>query len=404
MVEKTSYLRGANYYEIHLSHLYACKYKQEKKTIMFFHLSVVWKNDQLSVLWVGVWRRPESVSLFTRYKGGIVRITCMIGIDWTASDRIKPSLFGFWHIWRFTMIEHTVGLGIVKFTYLLLLPLNIVGNSLVCILFSKKSSALKSSLTNSLLLNLAIADLLLGLVVLICSLLVYIFGLPITDVYCKISGGTLYLTCSISVCTLAIISLERYIAILKPVFHRKQSRDPRLARVIRLTWLISFLVVSPVVVFLKRVKVNENQVDCGFKITDDDINFGRIYDGVVVLILFLVPNALICWLYGRIMFSLWFSKRHTDKERNVVLQRSRKKLTKLMLTVTLVFTVSWIPYYVRTALSLILPNTYLFFLNVVVCRIFIIINSSANPAIYTFQSRRFRKELKELFSCRRDDQ
>lgn len=124
-----------------------------------------------------------------------------------------------------------------------------------------------------------------------------------------------------------------------------------------------------------------------------------MYDALVVLLLFFVPNCFMCCLYGRLVYKLWCDKQLNRKPRIAVLN-SRDKLTKVSFLITMVFTVCWGPYYLRTLLALVSGRRMLI-LSLVVSRIFIVLNSCANPIIYTLQCARFRRHLKGLLICRK---
>lgn len=286
----------------------------------------------------------------------------------------------------------------VRYTLVLLLPVNIIGNSFVVIIFFKKKTAIRQ-FSDLLLSNLATADLLFGTVVLICSLAFHFAGTAINDFYCKATGGVVYLSCGVSVYTLAAIAMERYRAVFRPARARVRMRDmARNRRILQIIWITATICVSPIVVFLKKIYVSGKIVDCGFVQDEGIAQFGRIYDAVVVLVLFLVPNCFICCLYGRLVFKLWYDSQMHIKPR-LALMNSRHKLTKVSFVISVVFTICWAPYYFRTLFTLALGRQMLV-LSLVVCRILVVVNSCANPIIYTLQCPRFRSHLRRLLDCR----
>ena len=286
----------------------------------------------------------------------------------------------------------------VRYTLMILLPVNLVGNFFVVVIFLKMKAARQFS--DLLLFNLAMADLLFGTVVSICNLAFHFAGTAINDFYCKITGGVVYLSCGVSVFTLAAIALERHGAVVKPVRARVRMRNlKRQRKIVQIIWVVALIFVSPIVVFLKKIDVAENIVDCGFVQNEGMAEFGRIYDALVVLLLFFAPNCFMCCLYGRLVYKLWGDNQHHRKPR-LALMNCRDKLTKLSFAITMVFTICWVPYYLRTLLALVLGRRMLV-LSLVVSRIFIVVNSCANPIIYTLQCARFRRSLKSLLDCRK---
>ena len=284
----------------------------------------------------------------------------------------------------------------VRYILLALLPVNIVGNSLVFIIFSRRKATRHFS--NLLLLNLATADLLFGTVVLICSLAFHFAGTTVNDFYCKVTGGVVYLSCGVSVFTLAAIALERYDAVLKPARQRARLFDRRRNRgVLLFIWIVALVFVSPIVVFTNKIDATEDVIDCGFLQNTKMAEFGRIYDAIVVLVLFLVPNCLMCCLYGRLVYKLWGENQPLCKPR-LALMKCRHRVTKVSFIITIVFTVCWSPYYFRT-LHTLMSGKRVLVLSIVVCRLLVVVNSCVNPIIYTLQSARFRSSLRRLFGC-----
>lgn len=286
----------------------------------------------------------------------------------------------------------------VRYTLMVLLPVNIVGNSFVVVIFLKMKATRQFS--DFLLFNLATADLLFGTVVLICSLAFHFAGTAINDFYCKITGGVVYLSCGVSIFTLAAIAMERHGAVVKPVCARVRMRDlKRNRKIVQIIWIVALIFFSPIVVFLKKIDVAENIVDCGFMQDGGMAEFGRIYDAVVVLFLFFVPNCFMCCLYGRLVYKLWCDNQLHRKPR-LALMNSRDKLTKVSFAITMVFTICWAPYYLRTLLTLVLGR-HMLVLSLVLSRILVVVNSCANPVIYTLQCARFRRHLRGLLDCRK---
>ena len=286
----------------------------------------------------------------------------------------------------------------VRYTLVLLLQVNIIGNSFVVSMFLKMKTVTRQS-SDLLLFNLAIADLLFGIVVLTCSLVFHFVGTEINDFYCKATGGVVYLSCGVSVYTLTVIAMERCRAVLKPARARiRRSNITRNRRILQIIWFTTLIVISPIFVFLKKMDVSDDIVDCGFVQDAAMARFGRIYDAIVVLVLFLGPNCFICCLYGKLIFKLWYDRQMHQKPR-LALMHSRCKLTKLSFVISAVFTICWTPYYFRTLVTLVYGQQILV-LSLVVCRVLVVVNSCANPIIYTLQCPRFRIHLRQLLDCR----
>ncbi|KAK7866056.1 hypothetical protein R5R35_008562 [Gryllus longicercus] len=100
------------------------------------------------------------------------------------------------------------------------------------------------TVTNYFLVNLSLSDLLMAL--LNCAFN-FVFMLnsdwPFGPVYCSINNFVANVTVAASVFTLVAISLDRYMAIVRPLRHRMSRRRARLA--LAAIWLCSALLALP---------------------------------------------------------------------------------------------------------------------------------------------------------------
>lgn len=115
---------------------------------------------------------------------------------------------------------------------------------------------------------------------------------------------------------------------------------------------------------------------------------------------FAVPVLIMTALYSKVVYNLWFRRQTNPTEvAQMAVVKSRKKVTKMVLTVTVIFGLCWVPVLTLYMLSYHLPSKFEYasiIHNAAV--VFICINSSINPFIYSFQMRGFKAELKKLFS------
>lgn len=109
-----------------------------------------------------------------------------------------------------------------------------------------------------------------------------------------------------------------------------------------------------------------------------------------------VPIPVIFFLYARVLQSLWFQK---DSRAQQGILKARKKVTKTLLTVTVIYVLSWTPPTVLYLLDYV-PGHKKTLYNV--SMLFVMLNSSANPLVYTLQSRQFRRHLWNYLLCKED--
>ena len=278
--------------------------------------------------------------------------------------------------------------------FCLLVPINLVGNTLVClVVFRTKTKRIP---VNYFLVNLAIADMIVALFVMLQHILRVFLrhpAPPFGDYFCKVAtgGNLVWIGSAASVFTLVSIAFERYYSVMFPHNH-KGRLTPRKAKLgILASWLVAVASETPPIAIM-RYSVSHNLC-----IEDwPDIRQARTYTVVTFLIDFVIPFALMTALYGKVLRKLWDS--NLCKATHAVLLRRRKKLTLLLFTVTLLHGV------------FLLPDTVAYFLSYFgfsyssiayqIGTVFICLNSTVNPFLYSLHSERFRKSLRKLFGCK----
>ncbi|XP_020609656.1 tachykinin-like peptides receptor 86C [Orbicella faveolata] len=280
------------------------------------------------------------------------------------------------------------------FTFLV----SVIGNSLVIYVITKHRSMRTS--TNCLIMNLAICDLLIT--VLLAPLFItqlYIgytwFGGTLGNVTCKILSfvGSLLLFCSIF--NLVVIALDRYLAVARPLKYKLSSKW--VVKVgIPAMWLISALLS-----FKAAYDGDEKRPKCG-----SERSAQEVYSSLSCLV---VSFIVLIVLYSIICYRLWRRNIPGEVSNNqqALAIRTARKVTVLMISVVIVFVVSWAPSFafmlsdlilVRSSdISSIMHHPIVFFMSS-----WLILNSSAcNPCLYFIFIESFRHSLKSACSCLR---
>ncbi|KAL4659486.1 D(4) dopamine receptor-like [Arapaima gigas] len=188
----------------------------------------------------------------------------------------------------------TQGQSDVRYNYpalLLGVPLILViilGNVLVCLsVFTERS--LKTA-TNYFIVSLAVADLLLA--VLVLPLYVYsefLGGIWTLNTYiCDALMTMDVMLCTASILNLCAISVDRFIAVVVPLKYNRNQFSLRQVVLIAATWVLSFVVASPVIFGLNQVPGRDASI-C--KLEDDSF---VVYSSVCS---FFVPCPVMLLLY-----------------------------------------------------------------------------------------------------------
>lgn len=274
------------------------------------------------------------------------------------------------------------------------LPLNFLGNSLVLIVYRKSNSSPKRSI--ALLINLAGADLCFGVGQLLTITLrktLHDYG----DSICKLDVFLTYFTSSVSIFILMVMSVERFLLIVKPLKFIKMRKAIVSKIAVASAWLSSGIFVAPLVPFVATT--NNSTIEL-YECTLESKYFqeGRIYHVILGIIVVVFPYIVICSMYFRTIRHLWKAKRQNDlPNSNLSIIKSRQRLTLLMLSITALLTLCWIHLPIRRALDFA-RNTSAYILLDRVSIIILCIHSTLNPILYSTVSSSFRIAVKSLFS------
>ena len=250
------------------------------------------------------------------------------------------------------------------------------------ILIIAKSHSMKAPL-NYLLLNLAVADLTAG-VFLAPSLMLeptttYPPGLT-GEILCHLftSAYLGWAALFSSVHSLVYIAFDRYYAIIEPHSIRHRITIKNLKILIPACWIIGGILGYPE---LFLWEFDKRDLVCRLnKQTAMSKVFYICYFSIAVV----CPASILLALYSRVIRRLWFEKDANSITLQAV-RRSRKKITKTMLTLSGVYVICFFPDAVRHVLEMYFPSHVSFSptsSNVFHC--LVLLNSTVNPIYLRF--------------------
>ncbi|XP_078348672.1 QRFP-like peptide receptor [Oculina patagonica] len=268
---------------------------------------------------------------------------------------------------------------------------NMAGNSLVCLVICKKKT-MKTSV-NWLLFHLAIADLLVAVFFIPPCILSYFIEQPsgiIGDLMCKfIAGGVLgWAAASASSFLLVAVAFERYFATLHPLQTLSRSRS---------SWLVPILWIMAIVLDIPSLVVSAYDAESQMCVENfPDYTTTRAYYLIWSFANSVVPICIIGFLYTRIILCLR-NRVFVPGSSAKSVSQSRDKVTKMLISVSLIFITCWTPPAVLCVLSPVIPGGYATVYPVSTASA--LLNSCLNPLVYTLHSQQFRKNLVSLTSC-----
>lgn len=288
---------------------------------------------------------------------------------------------------------------ILILAYSTIILFGVVGNFLViCVVYKFKNLR---TVTNFFIVNLAVADLLVNTLCLPFTLVYTLYGeWKFGRVLCFMLPCAQGLAVNVSTITLNIIALDRHRSI---VYHMetKMSKD-MCAVVIIITWAVSALLASPLAIFREYgtfdLSPGESIQVCTENWPGSSMN-GIIYSISMLLIQYGIPLAINSVAYIRIWNKLKSCMASGGRfDRN----QRRAKTTKMLLTMVVVFAVSWLPFHAfQLAVDIDSSVSYMkdFKLYFTVFHIVAMCSTFVNPILYGWMNNNYRTAFFSVCNC-----
>ncbi|XP_063960405.1 galanin receptor type 2-like [Lytechinus pictus] len=290
----------------------------------------------------------------------------------------------------------------LKIIYALIGLLGIVGNSIVCLVFTVKRRHFQS-ITNYLILNQSIID----LVDSIFFILIHYaspYG-PISETAALPSRGLAEFFCRMwdseyplwalyiaSTANLVILSLERYFATCRPVIHRNFFTVRRAKWAMLCVWVYGAVYQ----LYWPLVQTFSEDWRCHPSWPNRVV---QIFMGILLFTLeYLIPLIIMTFSYVSIIHMLRNRTKSHGKVQVNAFQRAKRNVTTTLCIVFVSYVVCWTP----TELSYLaynLGHAYNFESAIHdVVKGLVACNLCVNPFIYAFKYEHFQTELRNMFS------
>ncbi|XP_076088152.1 neuromedin-K receptor-like [Mytilus galloprovincialis] len=276
----------------------------------------------------------------------------------------------------------------------------IVGNGIV--IFVVASRRKMQTVTNVFLANLALADVVIG-----------IFSTPfqfhsallqrwvVARFMCKTATFVKNLSVIISILTLTLIAIDRYVAVMYPL--RAGFRKKIAIIVLFMIWTIGTVSSVPDLLFYNvetmfDLKYWTKKPIC--RVEWPSKEFSRFYFTYLLLLQYVVPLSIISVVYIRVAHRIWGSNvPGNETDHNDIRAVNKKKVVKMLIIVVSLFGFCWLPLQTYNFVSAFYPKINRFkYINIIwFCSDWLAMsNSCYNPFIYGLLNEKFKREFKNL--------
>ncbi|KAM3865150.1 5-hydroxytryptamine receptor 4 [Diretmus argenteus] len=284
----------------------------------------------------------------------------------------------------------------------------VVGNSLVVLSIAYFKQL--QSPTNSFVMSLAVADCLVGLVVMPYSMIRTVEGCwYFGALFCQLHSSLDVMLCTASIFHLSCIAFDRYYAVCNPLVYSAKMSQSRVARLIIVCWVV------PMLISFGPIMLGLHMAGLDILLPKDICVFlvNRIYAVMASLVAFYFPMVIMLNAYWKIyraakrqarqisamesQMTAGVSKDSSKQQRHSM--RRERKAAKTLGIIMGVFLLFWWPFF---AINIVDPFIG-YSTAVVVWEVFLwlgYINSSFNPILYGVFNRSFRRAFLMIIGCR----
>ncbi|XP_053497806.1 trace amine-associated receptor 1-like [Ictalurus furcatus] len=283
--------------------------------------------------------------------------------------------------------------------------ITVIGNLLV-IITVVHFRQLRTS-TNYLILSLAVADLLVGGMVMPPSMIRSVETCwYLGSTFCKIHSSLDVTVCTASILNLCIISLDRYYAVCHPLLYHSKMTPTTIRFMIIVCWSISVSVGFGMIFLELNILGNEEFYYNNFVCEGACMVFQAKVGAIVFpMLCFYIPAVIMLCVYMKILHTAQRQARAIQStnaqmktaEEKAGMSKSERKATKTLAIIMGVFLTSWVPFFICNCID---PFTG-YSVPPIVFDLLIWVayfNSTCNPIVYAFFYSWFRHAFKVILS------
>ncbi|XP_053699840.1 B2 bradykinin receptor [Synchiropus splendidus] len=273
----------------------------------------------------------------------------------------------------------------------------LLGNGMVLVVFCLQRKT--CTVADIYLGNLAAADL-----VMMCCLPFWAFTITqgyqwdFGEALCKVVNAAIAMNYICSVMFLTLVSLDRYLALVKPMSSSRLRRPTWAKRICLIIWILGFIYTLPTLIFRAVVYVEDPGVNAWILAYPHPI--WRVHHNISMNVIgFLIPVLVVsvCSYYIVTVLREGQASRQTAG-------RSERKATNLVLAVMAVFLICWTPHQVMRFLDTLeyfdlTPGClwgHVLDIGIQLSTYLAYSNSAINPFLFVIVGKHFRRRSLEV--------
>lgn len=296
--------------------------------------------------------------------------------------------------------------AILTTAYVVLLIAACTVNTIVIYLV-RTCKDLRQSTFNHLIINMAVADIMDVCFSMITSLLFMFVGVNWISGYggkisCKLVCFSVSVSIGLSISTLVIMSVDRYMAIV----HVMTNPISTTKKCIALSWIVSVLVGVPCLYKMDTRESERGSTICRSVWSDDPeehLLYSTLEECGKVLILYLLPLILLGTTSVIIGLSLRKRRPLGNSETQERISAQNQRIFKLLVSIVVLFSFCWLFAHVNHLISVLSLSKYCALRPAPVPLLFFWIsrtNAAIYSIIYFIFNRKFWQGLREVFRVR----
>ncbi|XP_059805667.1 C3a anaphylatoxin chemotactic receptor-like, partial [Hypanus sabinus] len=269
------------------------------------------------------------------------------------------------------------------FVYALTFLLGVPGNGAVIWVTGFK---MKRSVNTVWFLNLAVADLTYCLS-LPFQMAHVVLGnsWPTDNVLCKLIPSAIILNMYASVFLLTMISIDRCLAVTRPIWSQTYRTLARVHVACLVAWGLAFLISLPTLL------IRTVYIDSEFNLSYCTLNYTGTYFGDRTREVVEVTRALFAFVLPFIIMAFCYLLIGQKLQRGKFAKTSKtRKPVRLIAVVVAAFILCWLPYHIYGLLHIIIKHPMSWFWGNLSMGL-VSLNSILNPILYVFVGRDFRQ-------------